>query len=187
MTTPSLTFLDREEEERIYESALELLATIGVVVRNQVALELFRDNGACVEGQKVFLDAGLVTRATESAPRQYLMAGRESEFDVWPGSGRSYAATATGTEGYLDLRSGEWRKATKADVAEWAVLVDGLPNIDIIASPFPADAPLRTREVHIAYQVSRHCRKPLYVQPYTTEALDYILRLAEIIAGERTR
>ena len=55
--------LKKETIESIYASATDILATVGVEFELESALELFKKNGAKVDGKKVFISSSLLEKA----------------------------------------------------------------------------------------------------------------------------
>jgi trimethylamine--corrinoid protein Co-methyltransferase len=116
---------------------LNVLEQTGVFVEDDEALDIFADGGARVdrETRTVRLPGDVVEAAIASCPPHDGGPTRYSNFD----------------EGimYVDPRSGERREPTKADVADAALLVDALTNIDDYAAAVrPRDVPAETAAVH---------------------------------------
>ena len=94
-TTPDLKpiILDHKLElltpgdlEFIQGSTLRLLEEIGVHFPSQTALAIFSDHGAKVDldTQIVRIPASLVEKAMSTAPRSFVLTGREERFDLLP-------------------------------------------------------------------------------------------------------
>ena len=64
-----MELLNRETIESIYEKATDILTTVGVEFEMDSAVELFKKNGAKVEGKKVFISPSLLKTALDSLPR----------------------------------------------------------------------------------------------------------------------
>ena len=64
-----MELLNRETIESIYEKATDILATIGVEFEIDSAPELFKKNGARVEGKRVFISPSLLKTALDSLPK----------------------------------------------------------------------------------------------------------------------
>ena len=64
-----MELLNRETIESIYEKATDILATIGVEFEIESAPELFKKNGARVEGKRVFISPSLLKTALDSLPK----------------------------------------------------------------------------------------------------------------------
>ena len=64
-----MELLNKETIESIYEKATDILATVGVEFDLDSVLELFKINGAKVEGKRVFFSPSLLKMALDSLPR----------------------------------------------------------------------------------------------------------------------
>jgi len=64
-----MELLNKETIESIYEKATDILATVGVEFDLDSVLELFKINGAKVEGKRVFFSPSLLKIALDSLPR----------------------------------------------------------------------------------------------------------------------
>ncbi|MBW2612823.1 MAG: trimethylamine methyltransferase family protein [Deltaproteobacteria bacterium] len=64
-----MELLNKETIETIYEQATDILATVGVEFETDSSIELFKKNGANVEGKRVFISPSLLTTALDSLPR----------------------------------------------------------------------------------------------------------------------
>jgi trimethylamine--corrinoid protein Co-methyltransferase len=60
--------LSTQAIESIYESAVEILATVGIVFETESARALFKKNGAKIEGKKVFIPSDILKKALDSLP-----------------------------------------------------------------------------------------------------------------------
>jgi len=61
--------LNKQTIESIYECAVDILETVGVEFDMRGARELFKKNGARIDGKKVFLPSSLLTKTLEQMPK----------------------------------------------------------------------------------------------------------------------
>jgi trimethylamine--corrinoid protein Co-methyltransferase len=61
--------LNKKTIESIYEKAMDILATVGVEFELASARELFKKNGAKIEGKKVFISPALLEKAMDLLPK----------------------------------------------------------------------------------------------------------------------
>ncbi len=64
-----MQLLNKQTIETILEKAVDILATVGVEFETDSALELFKTNGAKVEGKRVFISQSLLEAALDSLPK----------------------------------------------------------------------------------------------------------------------
>ena len=62
--------MDQEQIERIDAASLDILEEVGVVFRDDIALEDWRKAGADVRGERVHLDRGLVKSLIKTIPSE---------------------------------------------------------------------------------------------------------------------
>lgn len=72
-----MQLLNEETIETIYENAGDLLATVGVEFETDGSLELFKENGAKVEGKRVFISKSLLDAALDSLPKVKYIPGQK--------------------------------------------------------------------------------------------------------------
>lgn len=64
-----MDLLNKETIESIYDKATDILETVGVEFDLESAAELFKKNGAKVDGKKVFISSSLLKTALDSLPK----------------------------------------------------------------------------------------------------------------------
>ncbi len=119
---PILEVLSQCEIVEIHAATVEVLETVGVEFKHKEALKLFKDNGARVEGQRVFINSAMLDKALKLAPAQFLLEARNPEKSIWIGGNESVYAPPAGCVYVQDL--GNFRRE--------AILQDYLNLIRII-------------------------------------------------------
>ncbi len=123
--------LTQAELETLKGGTLHLLDEVGVHFPSRSALEIFADHGARVDWEKelVHIPPDLVDKAMSTAPRSFVLGGREERFDLVLDGSCSYLCTdGTGVH-VVDLETREMRPSRKADIAHMARVCDALPLI----------------------------------------------------------
>ena len=123
--------LTQAELETLKGGTLRLLDEVGVHFPSRQALEILADHGARVdmETEIVRIPPDLVQKAMSTAPRSFVLGGREERFDLLLDGNSSYLATdGTGVH-VIDLETREMRASRKEDVAMMARVCDALPLI----------------------------------------------------------
>ena len=187
MIYSELGFVDNEALQRIHESSLAILERTGMVIDHPAALNLLRDAGCRVDfdASRVRFPPDLVTAQLERFPRSFLLAGRDPIHDLIVGTGSKGFVTrpVIGPERILDHRTDEVRTSTLGDLREWATVVDALDNIDFLGILSPGDVPLMSRDITAAGMALRFCTKHMHSQVSSGQAIDYLARMSEVIAG----
>lgn len=178
--------LTQAELESLKESTLYLLDEVGVHFPSPKALEIFADHGARVdmEEQIVRIPPDLVKKAMSTAPRSFVLGGREERFDLLLDGSRSYLSTdGTGVH-VIDLETREKRSPRKEDVAVMARVCDALPLVSffwpmVSAKDYGRTAPLH--ECHAALtNTLKHVRGGTTMIPQLAR---YVVDMATVVAG----
>ncbi|MBW2176783.1 MAG: trimethylamine methyltransferase family protein, partial [Deltaproteobacteria bacterium] len=76
--------LSSDQITSLQNSTLNLLENVGVYIPAERALSIFAEHGAVVDFDKqiVRIPPHLVEKALSSAPRSFVLAGREPRFDL---------------------------------------------------------------------------------------------------------
>jgi trimethylamine--corrinoid protein Co-methyltransferase len=186
VTTPCLRLLSHEDLQRIHETSLRILDEIGMIVDHPDALEFLDGAGARVDRatRRVRFPPELVERCLTLVPRAYSYHGRtpQQDFTVTV-DGDVYARVPGGAPGYVDLETGEFRRARIADWREFAIIEDALPNIHAIATLHCGDVPLQTADLHSLRTLLLHQRKCVVHNAFSVENLHAIYELAIAVRG----
>ena len=76
-------FLKQSEVERVHEASLELLENVGLLVRNEVAREIFAKHGCMVDNQTTLVKfpPKVVEECRQSFVPTYTFTARDPQFD----------------------------------------------------------------------------------------------------------
>ena len=185
--TPLLqsTAADAATVDRLQAATLEVLERIGVCFPCEPALEIFRRHGADVDGDGIVkLAPGLVEHALATAPRSFVLGGREPRFDLTLDGTRTYLSTEGVGVRVRDPETGEERSSRKADVELMARIVDALPAISFFWPPVSAQDHARTAPLHECHagltNTLKHVRGATTVHPRLAER---VVEMATVVAG----
>jgi trimethylamine--corrinoid protein Co-methyltransferase len=184
--TPRWDRLGPATAARLEEAALGILERTGVEIPVPEALDLLRRAGAYVDGSRVRIPDRLVTWALEAAPKQVTLHDREGHPAIRLGGRNHFFGTGSDCLNILDHRTGERRRATRADLLEGLALADALPNVDFVMSMFlPSDIDQALADRHQAAELLARTRKPVVLVTYDLAGMLDGLEMAEIVAGGR--
>jgi trimethylamine--corrinoid protein Co-methyltransferase len=179
-----------DELKRIHESSLHILQETGVRIHSEKVLKRLLDFPVHVDVREkvVKIPSNLVEQSLATCPRNFRLYGRGSAnaIDLHV-DGDTYTRSTGGPEFILDPESGQRQPLTAASVAEYARLVDALPNIHYVKNVWPHDVPFNARDVHTAALMLLNTGKHLVVQPYTAASLSYIAEIVSVLADERSK
>ena len=170
----------------IHASTLEILETIGITVLHQKGMDILADAGAKVDlaTQNVKIPSHIVEKCLKSTAKSFVMAGRLPGKDIQIDmSGRIYSRNGGGPGHVEDLESGTVRDARMVDVGDYARLVDGIDNIEIVAPIYAQDAHPQTRDLRVLAHLFANTTKHINMRLLHLHSLPYVIRLAEIVSG----
>jgi trimethylamine--corrinoid protein Co-methyltransferase len=169
----------------IHAASLELLARTGVQLHHPQALDLLRKAGAAVgEDGWVRIPAQRVEWALRAAPKRITWANRHGQ-RVMALEGRNvYYGPGSDCVNVIDVRTGERRPGTLADIAEAARVLDALPNINFLMSfCMASDKPQAIADRYQMQALLANSTKPiLFVTTEFPGCVDCV-EMAEIVAG----
>lgn len=185
--------LTQAELETVKGKTLQLLSEVGVHFPSSKALEIFAEHGAHVDraSEVVRLPQDLVKKAMSSAPRSFILGGREERFDLLLDGRRSYLCTdGTGVH-VIDAHTREKRPSCKEDIALMARVCDALPMVSffwpmVSSKEYGHTAPLHNCHASLINTL-KHVRGGTTVHP---SLAPYIVEMASVVAGsteERTK
>lgn len=178
--------LTEAQVARTHEASLEVLERAGILVHNEAAREVFRRHGCRVDGQTglVRLPADVVERERAKAPPSFTFRGRDPRFDRTIPDDGPIVVTGSSAPNVVDPATGVERRATSADIAAIAYLVDELPGFDVFSiSTLADDAPEGQLSLSRFYPALKNCLKPVRSNTPTMDDLHQVVELGELIAG----
>jgi trimethylamine--corrinoid protein Co-methyltransferase len=186
MRTP-LEILSKDEVSRVHEASMHVLEKTGVKFWEPRAIELLRQAGASVDSERsvVRFPRDLVQESVKKAPSSFMLAGRNSKFDLKLGEGQSYFGTLGTAPLVFDLETGERRYARRTDLENLAKIADALESVRYFhTSVTPTDLHPDTVDLQrwaIAFaNTEKHCMGGAV---YNLRNMPYLIRMCEEIAG----
>jgi len=184
---PAIRFLGPDQLEFMKQHAISLLADYGAVVVHPTARDAFLKAGARegIDANRIRLPREIIAEAMAHTPKTALLAGRDPRFDMQiPRPDKGFVLrTGTGGHGYVDPRDASYRNMDLQAAREIAVVANDLDQIGFVAHPFVHGVPEVTADIHAYHAISANTRKHGWIQPYQKENIEYLLKIAAIVAG----
>jgi trimethylamine--corrinoid protein Co-methyltransferase len=180
------TLLTTQQVERVHQASLEILASVGLKVRNPKARDYYRKHGCEVdtETQSVKIPTHVVTEFIQAFPSKFTFHGRDPKFDKTIPDDCPVIVTASSAPDLIDPVTGEERRSTSEDIARIAHLINELPGYDVFSiSTLADDAPPGHFTLSRLYPALKYCIKPVRSTTVNTEDTEKVLRLGSLIAG----
>ena len=179
-------FLSQDEVEQIHDASLEILETVGVLVNNNNARDIYSRHGCKVDTETavVKFPRTVVETYRRMFVPSFTFMGRDPQFDRTIPDDRPVILTGSSAPNLIDPDSGEERRATSKDIADIAFLINELPGYDVFSiSTLADDAPADQFSVSRFYPSLKNCQKPVRSNTVNMQDLLQVLELGAIIAG----
>jgi len=130
-TSRKLNFLDDQQLDKLQKATLQILENTGVQFSSKKALAIFTEHGAEVDHDSgiVKIPRDLVFKAMATVPRYFTLGARNPEFDLELQEGVTFFTNDGCGHNVVDIKTGEIRASTKADVGMMARINDYLSSM----------------------------------------------------------
>ncbi|MCG8616160.1 MAG: trimethylamine methyltransferase family protein, partial [Desulfobacterales bacterium] len=179
----TLEVISSDQFDKIHDASLKILKETGVQFHSDEALDLFRANGARVDGQTVFITEKMVGDALATCPKTFEWTARNPAHSVTVGEG-FLVQPNVGPVFIQDLDNGR-RKATLEDYANVIkicqageyVHLNGTIPVD------PADAEGEAKHLRMMMEILKHTDKPMIGFCFEKEKVLQNLEMASMAFG----
>jgi len=177
--------MDQAQIERIDAASMHILENIGVVFRDDIALEDWRKAGAKVVGDRVYLDRHLVRELIKTIPETFTYHARNPANNLPFGRDHSIFVPMTGAPFLRDLED-KRRNPMLEDLANFHKLCHMLPVIHSSAHHIvePYDHPISQRHLRITYSSMKHSDKTFMGMTTSPKNAEDVMQMCAILFGE---
>lgn len=183
---PNFEPLSEEVLELIEHNAETVLEETGIDFRDDAeALQIWKDAGADVQGERVRMPRGLCRALIETAPRSFTQHARNPERSVEIGADNAVFAPVYGPPFVRDLEGGR-RYATIEDFQNFVKLAYMAPAIHHSGGTVcePVDIPVNKRHLDMVYSHLRYSDLPFMGSVTAPERAEDSVAMAKIVFGE---
>ncbi len=186
-----ISVLDDDEIKSINQTALDILAEVGIEMPSEKALEIFADAGADVDFDKklVKIPSQLAVDSLKHAPRRYPLCGRRPELDADIGGDEgTYFYCSGEAPKIVDLETGERRHSVKSDVENMAKIANYLDIVSLVWPTVSANDKGETAPLHGVEACFNNTEKHVQTESVMDEiSAEYSIEMASIVAGGRDK
>ena len=178
--------MNAQEIERIDAASMDILENVGVVFRDDIAIEDWKRAGAEVrDGDRVHLDRGLVRELIKSIPETFTYHARNPANNLPFGREHAIFVPMTGAPFLRDLDDVR-RNPTLEDLANFHKLAHMLPAMHSSAHHIvePYDHPISQRHLRITYSSMKHSDKTFMGMTTSPRNAEDVLEMCAILFGE---
>ena len=184
--TTMFQILTADQIEQIYFAALDVLEVSGARILHPEALQNFEKSDAVVtENDRVRIPTALAEQALQSSPSKAALTDRNGNRSIKLQKNEVAFGSGADATFVYDLKTGDRRKCTFADVEAAAKIVDSLPRFDFCMSfgvVSDAHNP-KTQDRHQFMAMVKNCTKPLMVTSVDVDGLRDQWEMACLIRG----
>jgi trimethylamine:corrinoid methyltransferase-like protein len=188
MIDSNFSYLSTEHRKTLRQKVFKLLESYGVKLDPHP--EMFKilksaDLKVDEDHNSVKFPQSILEELLEKAPKSFVLGYKDKgkSLPLPRPDGTFYARTGTGAHGYIDPETGNYRKVTLEDLAQWANLINQLDEISFLPYLFADDAPTKTVDVHALATLLKSTPKHIWVQPYSSESVEHLIALGAAAAG----
>jgi trimethylamine--corrinoid protein Co-methyltransferase len=180
-----MSFLSRDDKEKIHHSVLSILSEIGMKIHHDGALAILKDAGCSVTDEgMVQIGEELVLGAIDSAPDNIAIYNREAHHVMDLGGHRSYYGTGSDLIYSLESETSQRHPCVLDDVARAARVADAMPNLDFIMSfAHPSDIPAPQAYLHSFQEMAANSIKPIVCTAVDRSDLSKMWEIGRILRG----
>lgn len=178
--------LTEDEMQRIYDTALKLLANLGLgEVPDRLRTDLLavgaEDNGH----GRVLFPSPLVEAAIDQSAKSFVLHGRDPGRSIEVGGNRVYFGTGGAAVQTLDMDTQAYRAATLADLHDFTRLQDTLANVSWFTRCCIATdvEDIFDLDINTAYALIKNTTKPVATAFTVAEHVAPIVEMFDIAAG----
>ena len=181
---PTCEILAGAQVERIDAASMDILENVGVIFRDDIALADWRSAGAKVQGDRVYLDRGLVRDLITSIPATLTLHARDPQKSVALGGRDAIFVPMTGAPYLRDLDDVR-RNPTLDDLAMFHKLSHMLPALHSSAHHIvePYDHPISQRHLRITYSSMKHSDKTFMGMTTSPRNAEDVIDMCRILFG----
>ncbi|MGI9374156.1 MAG: trimethylamine methyltransferase family protein [Hyphomicrobiales bacterium] len=178
--------LTEHEIKAIYDTALRILAEIGMAEVPDVVVQAALKKGAAINSLgRLTFPKTLVEDIIDVAAKRFIFHGRDAKHDFEIGGRSVYFGTGGAAVQTLDIDKGEYRPSTLKDLYDFARLIDTLPNVSwftrcCVATEIEDNFDL---DVNTAYALIAGTTKPVGMSFTLGEYVDPIVDMFDLALG----
>ncbi len=172
--------------KRIYQTALKILAEIGMADVPDVLMEKALAKGASINalGRLSFSQA-FIEDIIDGAAKSFMFYGRDPKYDFEVGGDKVYFGTGGAAVQTLDLDTGLYRPSTLEDLYNFTRLVDSLTNVSwftrcCVATDIPDN---RDLDINTAYALLKGTSKPVGTSFFIGDHVHPVVEMFDMVAG----
>jgi len=186
--TSLLKVLNQEEVQKIHEGSVEILKETGIVFQSKEVLDIFKEHGAKVDGNKVYISEEIINESLSTTPENFKLWARDESKSIIIGKGSESLAIQPniGPIYIQDIKHGK-RDSTLKDLINIFKLCQESDIVNLIgATPVePNDIKNDEKHLQIMYNLLKHTDKALASIARERKRIREMFDMIEIAVGDK--
>jgi len=183
------SFFNKENVKLMRDKVFALLEGQGVILdQHPEMFERLADAGVKVDTATgmVRFPRPVMEGFIDQTPKHFVLGARNAKksLPLPRPDGTFYARTNTGAHGWIEPETNAYRRVTTIDLAQWGHLANQLDEISFIPYLFCHDVPVQTADIHALSTLLKNTDKHIWIQPYSEESVEYLIKLGAAITGD---
>lgn len=181
---PYVEPMSQEQVLRIHNESMAILEDVGADFRDPIALKQWKEAGARVEGERVYIDRAEAMELLSTIPEEITLHARTAEKSVTIGKGKSMFVPMTGAPFVRDLEEKRCWGSLK-HLNDFHKLAHMSPALHSTAHVIcePMDIPVNHRYMWITYSSMVHSDKTFMGMSTSGERAEDVIEMAKILFG----
>jgi len=179
----SLEVISSDRFEEIHQASIKVLSETGIQFHSDEALDMFKKNGAKVDGETVFITESMVADALATCPERFTWTARNPANTVTVGEG-FLVQPNVGPVFIQDMDKGR-RKATIGDYADVIKICQEAEHIHLNGTiPVdPSDVPSNKKHLHMMQAILKNTDKPIIGFCFDKESVEQDIAMVDMAFG----
>ena len=178
--------LSEQDVKRIHVRSLDTLQTVGIDYKTPKALEILEEKGCQVDYDRNWasIHPDIVEWSIDQAPRDVLLAARESDRDVLLNGSQSHHTTDSQGTQAIDFETGELHDSCADDLDRMLLLADALDKVKIVNVTVSAsDIPAHLRTIYHFAQAFSLTSKPVRTGVLNARQVPFLVELVKAVTA----
>jgi trimethylamine--corrinoid protein Co-methyltransferase len=179
--------LSAEQLNRLNDASMDILENVGVIFRDEIALEDWRKAGSKVVDNRVYLDRHHLQNLMKNVPVVFTLCARDAAKSLTIGSKQTIFVPMSGANFIRDM-SDERRTSSLDDLASLHKLSHVLPAIHSLSTSIvtPHDVTLQARHINATYSAIKHSDKALLGYANSGQNAADTLAMCDMVFGKNS-
>lgn len=182
-----LNLLTDDQVDSIHDASLRILERTGLRIDSEAVVKKLVDNGAVRHPTKkgvVALPRSMIEETIKHVPRYGTYYARDPENNLVFDGETTYSHCEGGNPSFIDLDTGEIRRATYKDVCETARVMDSLENCHSVSDFVDAtDVPAPILVVKSLEALMKNTSKVIASYALNTDQVDTLIKMGACVSG----